>query len=312
MKILNIGSLNIDYVYELEHFVLPKETISANKQNIYPGGKGLNQSIALSKAKIDVYHCGIIGKDGKLLKDTLKENGINLNYLKETDGVCGHAIIQIEEKTGQNSIIIYRGSNYDYDQDFITEVIKNFDGEYLLLQNETNLLKETIEIAKEKGLKIFLNAAPANHKISNIDLNKIDLLIVNEVEAEFITNKKQPKEMIKTLKEKYPNLAVVLTLGQQGSIYSDLNTTLKANALKLNAIDTTAAGDCFSGYFIASYVKEDNIKNALALATYASGMSVLKKGASTSIPEYDEVVENLNAKKYGEVEVIEINEDTIY
>lgn len=312
MKILNIGSLNIDFVYELDHFVLPKETISANKQNIYPGGKGLNQSVALSKAGADVYHCGIVGKDGKLLKDTLEKNNVNLTYLKEVDNVCGHAIIQIEEKTGQNSIIIYHGSNYDYDINFINEVIKNFDGKYLLLQNEINMLKETIEIAKKSNLKIFLNAAPADHKILKIDLNKIDFLIVNEVEAEYITKQSQPQKIIESLRKKYPNLSLILTLGKQGSIYADKNICLKANALKLKALDTTAAGDCFSGYFIASYMKDKDIKKALKIATYASGMSVLKKGASTSIPTYDEVIENLKIEKYGKVEVIEIDENIVY
>ena len=110
MKILNLGSLNVDKTYSVKRFVQPKETIQALKYEEFCGGKGLNQSVALARAGAEVYHAGAVGEDGKLLTDTLKAAGADIRYVEQLDGASGHAVIQIDE-AGQNNIIICGGAN---------------------------------------------------------------------------------------------------------------------------------------------------------------------------------------------------------
>ena len=134
MKILNFGSCNIDYVYSLDHIVRVGETETTNKLEIFPGGKGLNQSIAASKAGVKVYHAGCVGYDGNLLTDILSENGIDISYLRKTPEKIGHAVIQVSNK-GENSIFLYPGSNEMVSEDYIDDVLENFDsGDIILLQ----------------------------------------------------------------------------------------------------------------------------------------------------------------------------------
>ena len=108
MKVLNFGSLNLDYVYQVDHFTKPGETQSAFSQTVNPGGKGLNQSIALKKAGIDVYHAGCVGKGGQMLKDLLEKSGVKTEYLYPCDEIQGNAVIQVDPK-GQNSILLFGG-----------------------------------------------------------------------------------------------------------------------------------------------------------------------------------------------------------
>ena len=190
MKILNFGSLNIDMVYDVDNFVRPGETISSLKMEKFAGGKGLNQSIALSKAGADVYHAGMIGNDGEFLKEILKENNVDTTYLKSIDGPSGHAIIQVD-KNGQNCILLYSGSNSMINEEFVDNVLENFGkGDLILLQNEISCLAYIIDKAHEKGLTIALNPSPMNEIIRNCNLGFVDYFILNEVEAELLTSKK--------------------------------------------------------------------------------------------------------------------------
>lgn len=125
MKFLNYGSLNIDKIYEVEHFVQAKETCASLRYYELPGGKGLNQSIALARLNIPVYHAGKIGKDGLFLKDLLEKQGVNTKYLQISDEVSGHAIIQVDQQ-GENCILLYGGANQTITSDEIKMVFKDF------------------------------------------------------------------------------------------------------------------------------------------------------------------------------------------
>lgn len=183
MRILNFGSCNIDYVYELSHIVMPGETIDSNIMNKFPGGKGLNQSIALSKGGGEVYHAGCIGRDGMFLKETMESAGVNTEYLKISDSASGHAIIQVDSN-GENSIIIHHGANYMIEKDYIDYVFENFKSDdMLVLQNEIGNLEYIIDKGYEKNMKIVLNPSPFVDKLAQIDLNKIYLLVLNGIEA---------------------------------------------------------------------------------------------------------------------------------
>ena len=284
MKVLNIGSLNLDYVYSVPHIVGAGETLASRDMNIYLGGKGINQSIALAKAGADVYHCGMIGDDGTVFLDACKEYGVNSDYIKQTDTKTGHAIIQIDDNA-QNCILIYGGANQQLTKEFIDDVIDKFDkGDILLLQNEVNDIAYIVDKAYEKGLTIALNPSPYNEKLDAVDMSKISIFLLNEVEGEQITGAKEPDEIIKSLLEYFPEARIVLTLGGDGAVYADKDTKITQPVFKVNAVDTTAAGDTFTWDFLAGIIEGMPVADILRMSAKASSIAVTRKGAIPSIP----------------------------
>ena len=303
MKILNLGSLNIDYVYKVDKFLLPGETKSSLAMNIHCGGKGLNQSIAAAKAGNDVYHAAFLGKDGYMLKEAMANNGVNVDMVKEYGETSGHAIIQVDEN-GQNCILLYGGTNQCLTEEFIDNVLESFGNDGLvILQNETNLVGYIIEKASEKGLQVALNAAPMNEKVLSYPLDKLSWLVVNEVEGKQIAGCDKDEEIIDTLKAKYPDCKILLTLGSRGACcYAD-EKLYTIGCHKVDVVDTTAAGDTFTGYFFYGMLNGYSIPDALRLATTASAICVGREGAADSVPfkhEVDKIIEN---KVYGDLEV---------
>ena len=289
MRILNFGSLNYDYVYSLPYIVTPGETIASTKMEIFCGGKGLNQSIALAKAGANVYHAGMVGEDGQELCDMLAENGVNTQYVKQIDGKSGHAIIQVEE-SGQNSIVLFGGSNRRITKGYIDVVLSHFEkGDYLLLQNEVNLVEYLIEQAYEKGLKIILNPSPYDQQLDACDFNKIDTFLLNEVEGYQITGKTESEEILDEMLRKYPKASVVLTLGDKGARYGQGTKRYSQSSFKIDVVDTTAAGDTFTGFYLAEVMRGHEVSKALELAAKASAIAVGRAGAANSIPRLEEV-----------------------
>lgn len=290
MKILNFGSLNIDYVYSVEHFVRAGETISSTRMEQFCGGKGLNQSVAFARAGAEVYHAGCIGAEGHLLIDMLDQSGVNTTFVKMVSTVpCGHAIIQISP-TGENCILLYGGANQSITEDMIDEVLAHFsEGDLLMLQNETNALERIIQKAHQKGMLIALNPSPFNEKITALDFSLIDWIILNETEGQEITGESEPQKILSTLLNRYPHIKIVLTLGSKGSVYADVNNQATHGIFKTKAVDTTAAGDTFTGYFFASVMRGIHPEQALAIASAASAITVSRKGAAPSIPTMEEV-----------------------
>ncbi|MBR6652168.1 MAG: ribokinase, partial [Anaerotignum sp.] len=213
MKVLNIGSLNLDYVYQVDHIVQPGETEASFDMNIFLGGKGINQSMALAKAGVKVYHGGMIGEDGQPFLDACKEYGVNADYIKMIEGKTGHAIIQLD-KDAQNSILLYGGANQKLTEDFVDEVLSHFEkGDILLLQNEVNLLPYIVEQAYAKGMQVALNPSPFNEKLREVDLKKISIFLLNEVEGGQITGMTDPDDVLAKMREMFPHAKIVLTLG---------------------------------------------------------------------------------------------------
>lgn len=290
MKFLVMGSLNYDYVYELDHIVRPGETIASTRVETLCGGKGLNQSIALAKAGSGVWHGGIVGEDGELLKKTAAGYDVHVEYLRTVSGRSGHAVIQVDAK-GQNSIVLYGGSNQKFTEEFIRETLKNFGrGDYLILQNEVNRVDEIIREGYAHGLNIVLNPSPFAAEILSWDLSKISVFFLNEVEGEQMTGTGDVREMIKILRQRYPKAEIVLTLGEKGAIYGMGEQEIHQPAFPAKVVDTTAAGDTFTGYFLAARAKGFFPDKCLKIAAYASALTVGKKGAAQSIPLWEEVV----------------------
>lgn len=289
MKVLSFGSLNIDYVYAVDHIILPGETEDTGGREIHCGGKGLNQSIALSRAGVKVMHAGLVGEEGDALIEQCAENGVDTRFIRKVPGPSGHTVIQVDKK-GQNSILLFGGANRQMTPDYIDEVLSAFgEGDLILLQNEINLLDEIIERAYAKKMCIVLNPSPYDGALSSCDLNKISYFIMNELEGEAISKEKTPDGMLFFMKEHYPQARTVLTLGCDGSMYQDADGILKQGIYEVKALDTTAAGDTFTGYFIASILKGRSPKEALSIAAKASSIAVTRHGAIDSIPVLSEV-----------------------
>ncbi len=297
MKILNFGSCNIDLVYSLNHIVEPGETETVTGIDTFPGGKGLNQSIAAAKAGASVYHAGCVGCDGDLLVNTLKGSGVNVDFIKKSGEKSGHAIIQVSEK-GDNSILVYPGSNELITREYADSVLKNFSvGDMLLLQNEISNVSYIANAAYQKGMRVMLNPSPINEKLKEIDFNKISYLILNEVEIRTISECSITEQALKLLKSRYPNLKIMLTLGENGCIFSDREQEVYQTSYCVNTVDTTAAGDTFTGYFAAGIARGADIEGILKTASAASAIAVSRKGAAPSIPESEEVISVLKTMR---------------
>lgn len=289
MKVLNLGSLNLDYVYSVDHMVVPGETLSSYGMETFCGGKGLNQSIALAKAGAEVYHAGLVGDGGDILIDTCREAGVHTDFIQKTEGPCGHTIIQVD-KNGQNCILLYGGSNQKMTKEYIDMVLRHFDkGDILLLQNEVNLVDYMIEQAYDKQMMIILNPSPYNSALDACDYSKVSMFLMNEIEGAQVTGKQEPDEILQELRSLYPTVKTVLTLGGDGAVYQDQETLCRQGIFPVKAVDTTAAGDTFTGYFITSIIEQMPPSEGLKLAAKASSIAVSRAGAAASIPSRTEV-----------------------
>ena len=284
MKILNFGSINKDFFYSVNDFVRPGETISSNRYDIKIGGKGLNQSVSISKAGVKVYHAGIINKEDTFIIDKLKSWKINCDNILLSDNPTGHAIIQVNKK-GENSIIIHGGANHDFNLKSIKSILSKFEtGDVLLLQNEINNIDEIIDRAHYKKMKIIFNPAPFNNDILKYDLNKINTLILNQSEGEGLSNEKIPDKILKVLNNNFKNTEIILTLGEKGSLYSYKDELIKIRAHDVKTVDTTGAGDTFIGYYVAGFASKMNKKDNLNRASEAAALTTIKLGGAESIP----------------------------
>jgi ribokinase len=295
MKILNFGSMNLDYVYQVERFVQAGETLGSLRLEKNCGGKGLNQSIALARAGVEVCHAGMVGEGGNILKKALQDNSVDVSSLRDCDELAGHAIIQVN-RDGQNCILLYSGSNYAISQEYINEVLGHFEsGDLVLLQNETNNVAYIMQKAAEKGLGVAFNPSPISAEIKDYPLECVGWFILNEIEGKALTGEIEPQSIVQELLKRYPNAAVVLTLGEKGGLYADRHITEKFPVFSVDVEDTTAAGDTFTGFFLAGIIKKLPIRDILRQASAASALAVSRKGAAASIPSLAETVRFLQS-----------------
>ena len=289
MKVLNIGSMNLDYVYSVDHIIAPGETQATYGMNVFLGGKGINQSIALAKAGVDIYHGGMIGEDGQVFLDACRDHGVHDEFIRTIDEKTGHTIIQVD-KNAQNCILLFGGANQSLTEEYIDEVLEHFEaGDILLLQNEVNKLDYIID----RKLVIALNPSPYNEKIEACDLSKISIFLLNEIEGAQITGLTEPNDILASMRKRFPEAKIVLTLGKDGARYSDKDCEYEQPIFPVKAVDTTAAGDTFTGFFIAGLLEEYDISEALRIASKAASIAVSREGAVASIPTIQEVMKTL-------------------
>lgn len=291
MQVLNFGSLNIDHVYMVDHFVAPGETLSSSGYQVNAGGKGLNQSIALGRAGVKTFHAGMIGKDGLFLKKLLEDSNVNTENLIIGDLPTGHAVIQVEKKSAQNSILLYPGANMDISKDDMCSILQSAPkGSWLLLQNEINNIPFLILEGKRCGLKVAINPAPCNEAVRSYPLESCDLIMVNEIEAAQLTGTAgTPRQMAALMAERFPESELVITLGKDGALYRHGSEEIMVPARVVKAVDTTSAGDTFTGYFMAAKLRGMDAEASMKCAIFASSITVTRPGAAVSIPTAVEV-----------------------
>lgn len=289
MKIVNLGSLNIDDVYTVDHFVRPGETISSEDYACFCGGKGLNQSIALANAGAEVYHAGRIGRDGQVLKERLEKAGVDTSLLIQGDVPTGHAIIQVTPE-GENAIILFGGANRAITVEDIPRFLAPFGvGDMLVLQNEISSLREVMEAATKKGLTIALNPSPMDSRIADLPLEQVGIFLVNEIEGTELTGETEPEKILEAMMNRFPKARIFLTLGGKGVLYGRAGRVVRREALKVTPVDTTAAGDTFTGFALAAIAEGRSVEEALDRATRAAALAVTRPGASDSIPQKEEI-----------------------
>lgn len=283
MRILNFGSLNIDHVCHVHQIVRAGQTICAYQAHSQPGGKGLNQSLAAARAGAEVYHAGCVGDDGLFLRHILFDSGVECSNIRLTDEQTGSAFIQVDDE-GQNCIVVSGGANKAIPNELCEHLLEIFDDQtILLLQNEINQTPYLINLAYQKGLYIVLNPSPADDSLQACDLDKVNMLIVNEEEGQYLTG--LPKDqMLSGLCAQYPKAEIVLTLGAKGAVYRKGDQTVFQPAVPTDVVDTTAAGDTFTGYLLASLCRKQPIQTAMQRAALAASIAVSRPGAADSIP----------------------------
>lgn len=301
MKILNFGSLNIDRVYSVAGFVRPGETIHADSLHIYPGGKGLNQSLAAARAGAEVIHGGAVGPEGAFLLRQLSESGVDAARVRRVDVETGHAVIQVNA-SGQNCIIVFGGANQCLSEDYVEEILAlGCPGDYVLVQNETNAVGGIMRRAHERGLKVVFNPSPFPQNREELPLELVSCFMVNETEGAALAGMEAGVEtdkeaVLDALARRYPQAAVVLTLGSGGAAYQQGRTRLFHPAYAVPVADTTAAGDTFCGYFLAGLCLGRPVERCLAEASAAAAIAVSRPGAAQSIPYYRETAAFLESR----------------
>ena len=289
MKVLNFGSLNIDYVYRVERFALPGETIPAINMERFSGGKGLNQSVALARAGIPVAHAGCVGSDGVFLIEELEKSGAETGKIQVLSSPSGHAIIQVDSK-GENTILLYPGANHKITREQVDRTLEEYgEGDVLLLQNEVCEIAYIMEAAHRKGMQIFFNPSPMTEAISRYPLHLVSCFLVNGLEGASLAGTRGREAILTGIREKYPEAQIVLTLGKDGACYDDKRDRYFHQAFPVEAVDTTAAGDTFTGYFIAQLLCGSPPDTVLRCACAASALAVSRMGAAPSIPYKNEV-----------------------
>lgn len=289
MRIVNFGSLNIDYNFCVEKIARPGQTIDSIAEQRFPGGKGLNQSLALARAGGFVYHAGMLGEDGLFLKELLEKASVDCGFLYIVEGGTGKAFIQVEN-SGQNCIVLSGGANRKNSSELCDKVLAAFDsGDILLLQNEINCVDYLIEKASEKGMTVVLNPSPMNEAVLACDLSRVSIFVMNEDEGRQITGKQGQEEILREMEQRYPKAKVVLTLGEQGSVYAYKGERIYQEIYPVQAVDTTGAGDTYTGYLLALMMKGATMADCLKWAAKASAIAVTREGAASAIPYKEEV-----------------------
>ncbi len=287
--ILNYGSINIDHVYQVRQIAAPGQTVSSEGYQIFAGGKGANQSMALARAGARVKHAGKIGEEGRWVLEKLAAAGVDISLTEIGEGAGGHAIIQVEAQ-GENSIVIHGGANREIDRVHIDAVFSEAkDCDWLLLQNEISNVDEIMQRASTAGMRIAFNPAPMQESVLEYPLDLVDLLVLNESEAKSLAENEDLDNAANIINERYRRTTSIVTLGAAGVLYFEAGEICRVSSPRVSAVDSTGAGDTFVGYLLTEYAGGKALGAAIKFAAAAAALSVTQAGAMDSIPARQQV-----------------------
>lgn len=281
MTIFNLGSINADLFYHLPHLPAPGETLASTRFHRGLGGKGANMSVAAARAAAHVVHIGAVGEDGRWAVERLLEYGVDTRHITELDAATGHAIILIDA-AGENQIVLYPGANVALGQGQVTAALAGATpSDSLLFQNETNLQSFVAGLGRQKGMRVVYAAAPFDADAVRSVIDRIDLLVLNEVEA---------AQLAAALEQRLEDLGIadiVVTLGVEGCRHLDARagTDRHYPGIEVEAVDTTGAGDTFTGYLVAGLDRGMPMEQAIARAQRAGALMVTRQGTADVIPD---------------------------
>jgi len=283
MTIWNLGSINADYIYAVPRIPAPGETLGASGMRRFLGGKGTNMSVAGARAGARVAHIGAVGADGRWAIDRLMEYGVDTRHIAQVDTATGHAMILVTPD-GENAIVLHGGANRALSRDTMQQALSQAEtGDWLLLQNETNLQEEAAQLGAKLGLRIAYAAAPFDAQQVQRLLPYLDFLILNEVEAA------QLRDATGQAPEDLPVRDVVVTKGAAGATWFGPDGAVDVAAPRVTPVDTTGAGDTFTGYVLAGLDRGQPMAQALDVASSAAALMVTREGTADVIPDLKEV-----------------------
>lgn len=285
MTVWNLGSINADFVYRVPHLPASGETLAAQSLTKGLGGKGANMSVAIARAGGHAVHMGAVGFDGAWAVDLLTEYGVDTRHIQTSKEPTAHAIISVDDDA-ENSIILFSGANADIQKSAVQSALAKAEtGDYFVTQNETILQTDAAKIAKDMGLKVAYAAAPFSIKAVAEVLPYVNLLFLNEIEA---------TQLIDGMAKSLDDLGVpeiVVTLGAKGCRYKNIETGKIAtiDAIKVQPVDTTGAGDTFTGFTLAGLDRGMPMEQALNLANNAAALMATRMGTADVIPDLKDV-----------------------
>ena len=296
-KICVIGSLNMDLVVIVDEMPKKGQTLIGSQFKEVPGGKGANQAVAMARLNGNVTMIGKVGNDGfgQTLVNALKKDNVNTDYIKVEEGPSGVALITVD-KNAENSIVVAPGANFRVlkeDIDKSIDAIKESDIVVVQLETPLDTIKYALQESKKLGKYTILNPAPAV-KLDDDIIKNVDLLTPNETELEILSGLKIENEddIIKAAEIMIQKgvKQLIVTLGSKGSLYIDKDNMKFKKSYKVDAIDTTAAGDSYTGALSVAFSQDKDIEEAMDFASKVGALCVTKEGAQTSLPTIQEVL----------------------
>ena len=286
MTLWNLGSINADLVFEVPRIPAPGETLASTGRQLFLGGKGANMSVAAARAGAHVVHIGAVGEDGGWAVERLTGYGVDTRFIRQIGTETGQAMILVDA-AGENAIVLHPGANRAIPPDLVDAALSGADtGDWFVCQNETGLQVEAVRRARELGLSVAYAAAPFDAAAVQSLLPMLDLLLLNAVEADQLAaaTGKGPDGL--------PVAHVVVTRGGDGCDWHDTaaGTRTHIDALRVAPVDTTGAGDTFTGYLLAALDRGRPMGESLRLATRAAALMVTRQGTADAIPDLGEVM----------------------
>lgn len=285
MAVFNLASINADLFYQVPHLLAPGETLASTDHSRGLGGKGANMSVAIARAASRVVHIGAVGADGRWAVERLLEYGVDTRHINEIDVPTGHAVIMVDDH-GENAILLFPGANRAITETHIEVALTQAsEADTFLFQNETSAQTEGAKLASAKGMRVVYAAAPFDAQAIKAVLPMLDILVMNAVEAQQLTD-----ALGGTLAD-LPVRDVVVTLGGDGCrwLNTDEGTDKTFPAIPVAPVDTTGAGDTFTGFLIAGLDRGLPMEQAISLGQQAGAIMVTRHGTADVIPDLKDI-----------------------